>query len=571
MTIFLTPTYHLKTEKDNNTISNNLDKFLLAKINNLRTNKNIKEYKKKLCDLIKDYLDSTGYFNFTLDTNTYSDAIILEILKRCVIRKENIIFLFPLPKDKTSPSIPPPPPYPSFYNAGEIKRRADEICQAFTASGYPFASVITDIVSPNSNPNDTVEITYYIEPDNYYLFTHPILKGDFKIKKEILLKDIEVKPQEPFSHLKIEKSLQRLNSRNYISVANALLPVIPTSNIDNFYSSKGNYITIPFLISDKYGMGLDGAIGFSSSSMTKQSIYGKLKFDFVNLFHRGETAHFSYSGDLSKQEIDIEYLQPWILMQPLIGTLDGRIEVANEKYGYFHSSIGILFEPSIRWYTGLRLVASDATQNDSINSKSNTFIGSDIVILKSNREYEDKKLSFEFSIVAGSGFSKQQRLISRSHIDFKSSLHLPLPLHTALVLKLFSGNILTRDTTLTIPEMYQIGGSKSIRGYLEKEFPFTNVIYTQNEYHFYFRKSSSLYLFCDVGVGGRLYIFNEIKKASPPHKMLGYGIGIKSPTAIGTLYLELARNIFDSQNILGRIHIRFQSLFSSDIDNIFSK
>ncbi|MCX7726268.1 MAG: BamA/TamA family outer membrane protein, partial [Chitinispirillaceae bacterium] len=167
-------------------------------------------------------------------------------------------------------------------------------------------------------------------------------------------------------------------------------------------------------------------------------------------------------------------------------------------------------------------------------------------------------------------FSKQKRLISRSHIDFKGSLHIPLPLHIALVLKLFSGNILTKDTNLTIPEMYQIGGSKSIRGYLEKEFSFTNVIYGQSECHFYFRQTSSLYLFCDAGFGGRWYPLNDIQRTEMVEKMVGYGTGVRVPTAIGTLSLELARNIFDSKNTLGRVHIRFQSPFSSEIDNIFS-
>lgn len=567
MTISLSPSYSCNVQGDRNLNCKEFYNFFSSRTE-LISNKRNKEYQKKLCYLLKDFLDSSGYFNFTIDTNTSSDTLVISLGKRCIIKKENIILLSPLSNIDT-PLSPPAPGYPVVYNSDYIKKRAESIGRAFTAKGYPFVSVTTDVVL-NRNIYDTAEITYYVEPDKYYTFTFPILSGNFNTKKEILFKDIGIKAKDPFSHLVIENSLRRLNSRNYITEARALSPIITRNKNDSSSSSNDEYITVPFLISDKYGMGIDGAVGFGSSLTQEKRFYGKLRFDFVNLFHRGESAHFYYDGNQSTQEVNIEYIQPWLLMLPLSGAINGGIEVANENYGYFYGSIGVLFEPSLNWYSGIRFVASDVAQGDSTTNVNNTFIGTDIVIIKSCGQHEDRELCTDFSIVTGSGFSKQASLISRSHIDLNIGLHIPLPLHTGLVLNFFTGNILTKDTNLTVPEMYQIGGSKSIRGYPEKEFSFTNVFYAQSEYHLYFNQSSSLYLFCDAGIGGRWYIFSQIKANLLPQKMMGYGIGLRGPTAIGVLSIELARNIFDSKNTPGRVHVRFQSPFSSKINNIFS-
>ncbi len=508
--------------------------------------------------VIKQYLDSLGYFQTQSDTSPEGVITVL-VGKRTVVCGERII------------SVRPPPPdslesffgftYPRLFNASEVRERTGEIGRIYTGNGYPFVSITTDIVALKEK--DTVELVYYVDPDEYCTFSFPHLSGRFSTKRDIILRDIAIKTNTPFDRRAIDLTLERLRSRSYISEAAALPPLI-APNSDTLPEPE-HKIIVPFVVNDRSGLGLDGAAGMEAGTGERARFFGNVLFSFVNLFRRAEEAHFSYSGDRFRQKLDLSYTQPWLPGAPVAASVGGGLEVISETYGYMFGNIGLFYEPAVRWYTGIKMVGNSVSKNINAEGENGFFAGADIVLDYTPEPYRDGVWGRELSISAGSGIARKSRMHNRSHIDFIAGGHLPLPFHTAFLLRIRSGHIITRENDLVASEKYRVGGGGSLRGYIEDEFAFKTVVYGQSEYLYYFQNKTPIYLFLDGGIGFE----NEIGGKEFYRKMVGYGIGIRIPAPVGIFSIEWARNIGDTKSP-GRIHAGFRNTFSLASESRFS-
>ena len=539
-------------------------KFLLRRISQLATPRRSRQrtnpviYRKVARAIINAYLDSTGYFHPRWDTSS-SGVITLFPETRSVIGGERIITLRPPPPDSLNPN--PAPVYPQPFDASDVRERADEIGRLYTGNGYPFITVTTDI-QPTDRP-DTIELLFHVDPDELYRFTLPQLSGSFSTKRTLILRDLSIKPDSLFDDRAIDQSLQRLQARTYISSASAFPPLIASPGDTSTGTSRR--IIVPFVISDRSGMGLDGAAGVEIGTGDRPRFYGNVLFSFVNLFHSGEEARLSYTGDRARQRLDLGYAQPWFFGLPLIVTTGGGLEVVSESYGYLFGNLGLFYEPAIRWHAGVNLIGHTVSKNVNAAGENGSFAGADLVLARRPEPYRDGTWSRELIISTGSGLVRKNRMYNRSHIDFTAGGHLPLPFHTAILLRACSGHIITREGNLVASEKYRVGGSASLRGYVEDEFAFRTVIYGQSEYLYYFQPKAPVYLFFDGGIGFE----NDIGPGRQYRKMGGYGIGIRLPAVIGALSIEWARNIQDTRS-LGRIHVGFKNSFSSTTNGGFS-
>ncbi|MBN1578940.1 MAG: BamA/TamA family outer membrane protein [Chitinispirillaceae bacterium] len=507
-------------------------------------------YRRAARTVISEYLDSTGYFHPQWDSAPAGPLSVIPGT-RSTIGSERIITLRPPAPD--SSDLPAAPPYPRPFDAAIVKDRAGEIGRSYTGCGYPFVSVAADL---QTNRHDTIGLTFHIDPDEEYLFSRPELKGSFTTKNKLILRDLSIKPGARFDHRAIDQSLERLQTRNYITAAAALPPVIAASADSS--APPARRIIVPFVINDRSGMGLDGAAGLEVGSGDRPQVHGNIQFAFTNLFHSGEEAQLSYAGDRSRQRLDIGFSQPWFFGLPLVVDAGGGLEVVSEAYGYLFGDLGLFYEPAVRWRAGVNLNGHTVSQDARAAGENGSFAGADLVLARSPEPYRDGAWCRELTIATGSGLTRKGRLYNRSHIDFTAGGHLPFPFHTALMLRVNSGHLITRENALVPSELYRVGGNGSLRGYMENEFAFRTVVYGQAEYLYYFQPGTPVYLFFDGGIGFE----NDIGLNRSYRKMWGYGIGIRIPAGIGMLSVEWARNIQDIKS-MGRIHVGFKNSFAA--------
>jgi outer membrane protein assembly factor BamA len=505
----------------------------------------------------ENFFDSLGFFNIRFET-ALSKTVNIDIGKRCVVSGEVIESNPPL--NITFPQIE----YPVCFDAGDVKARADQIGHILAETGYPFANISIDI-SKNKNPvsgiADTARIFFKISPDQKYRFNEPMLKGNYKSSRKLLYNDIQFRKNDLFNINDVEETVRRLSSRQYITNVQALPPVILSRS--DTHNQNDTFVTVPLIVNDRYGMGIEGALGFSTAQQEKSTVQGNIRCSFLNLFHSGEAASVTYTGSKENQKFNVSLSKPWLFNIPLEMIAQGGMEIEKDYYGYLFGHLRFLYETGSVWKAGLGIKGEETTPaSDTVNAESGKFYGADFIILKNPDQYSKGVFSHELLLETGSGVARKEKNYSRSHIDFSTGVHVPYLTKYAFLLRFTSEHIISNETKLTPSELYRIGGYNSVRGYADDAFAFQTVFYGQFENMLYFNRSGSVYIFVDGGIGFK----NDESLRSGDHStMLGYGAGVRLPSKLGMMSVEWARNVQDSKSF-GRIHLRFQNTFSSIID-----
>jgi len=104
---------------------------------------------------------------------------------------------------------------------------------------------------------------------------------------------------------------------------------------------------------------------------------------------------------------------------------------------------------------------------------------------------------------------------------------------------------ITSEEEIPMPDQYELGGTRTLRGYREKQFRAGTVGWLSTECRQFIDQSTVLFVFFDVGV---------YDVDASPEWVFGYGPGLRSETALGIL--ELGYGVPKGSSILeGRIHI----------------
>jgi outer membrane protein assembly factor BamA len=505
---------------------------------------------------VRNFLDSLGFFSAQWDTlpgGRYS----VNPGDRASVASERITGTAAITLDSLSPFGCPRP-----YDAGEIRERVTEIGRRLTEKGFPFAAVSvsiapikTDTARAASVPGERLTVVYSVRPDRRCLFAAPRLIGALSTRRSLLFYDMQVKKGELFDSRKIEATEDALRRRPYIAYAEAgtvaVLPYELRERNDTAVSQDVEYVSVPFYLKDRTGLGIEGALALNSRQGGGTFLQGDLTLSFLNLFHSGERASMVYGGDKTYQKFHVDAAKPWLFGAPLTASASFGLEVHENGYGYLSGETAAMVELQKRWNAGLGVKGSETTLDQT--GQSWRYFGADFRLVRLPERLKDGFFASELSLAAGGGIAERERNHTRSQVEFAGGIHAPLLNHQAVRLRIVYQQIITDEDTLADAEQYRVGGYRSVRGYFENEFAFRTVAYDQLDYMYYFSAAGSAYVFLDDGFG----FAQSLTKArwGDRTEFLGYGLGIHIPARLGTLTLEWARNRSDTKS-WGRINVQ---------------
>ncbi|MBN2188680.1 MAG: BamA/TamA family outer membrane protein [Chitinispirillaceae bacterium] len=513
---------------------------------------------------VRNYLDSLGFFHAEWDTLPGSRYAV-NPGRRAVVVAERI------------PGAPPavldsiPVFYgPRGYDAGDLRRRVAEIGRRMAEKGYPFAHIS---VSISSTAPDSLAVSCEVRLDRKCLFAAPQLIGAKATRRQILMRDVRVRTGELFDIRKIEATCGALLRRPYIRSAQAgaitALSYALRSDIDGGKPAADtedvDYVSAPFFIKDRTGLGIEGALGFGSRQGEKNYLYGDLSISFLNLFRSGESAALRYAGDRFYQQFHGEASKPWLFGSPLTASASFGLEVHENDYGFLSGAVSVLAGLGSRdiWNAGIGITGTETTADSSRQSR--RYFGADFLLSRLREQCREGAVARELSLSAGGGIAGQERKFTRSHVEFTGGIHVPFRQRQAVRVRVVSRHLITGEDAdaLAAPEMFRVGGCRSVRGYMENEFAFRTVVYDQLEYCWYYGPAASAYLFTDNGFGFEQSLTTA--RWGDRTEFLGYGMGIRIPARLGTLTLEWARNISRSDRTSwGRINVKISNNNSID-------
>jgi len=283
----------------------------------------------------------------------------------------------------------------------------------------------------------------------------------------------------------------------------------------------------------------DGVVGYMPSPRPGEGGYlvGLVDLRFRNLFGSGRRLGARwYRENRMTQEVEVRYLEPWVLSMPL-----------NAGLGFFQRRQDSLYV-QFRYDLGVDAVVSEALTLGASFNRSDVYPAEGYgrgVLHQSNTMTVGGSLRYDTrdnAVRPASGilyFTEYQTgrkesagRVSMQRITMDLSLYLRL-----LVRQVVAAEIHARDvesSQLDPSDLFRLGGTRTIRGYREGQFTASRAAWTNLEYRFFTGARSYVYGFLDVGL-----IDRSAGTSTGRLTRAGYGAGLHIDSSVGLIGVNI--------------------------------
>ena len=449
-----------------------------------------------------------------------------------------------------------------IFNKFNIESNIGEILTYYENNGYPFIKVVitsVTFINDSTSRNSFADIRLKIDKGTLNKIDKIEIAGNSKTKDYVITRELRIKTGEFYSQKKIEELPDRLNRLRYFE------PV----SVPAFYLNPKNEGVLVVNIKEKETNNFDGILGYVPGTGTNQTGYltGLVYVTLRNLFGTGRAGSFRWQQlDRNSQELEIHYLEPWFLGYPF--NLNGSLFQRKQDSSYVERKI----EGNVEFLATEDLSASfDIASDVIIPTISDTYIpnvfNSSALITGVSLKYDtrDDPYAPTKGVTFNNSYSLSQKKIKgpaqliTQYI--KTSVHLQrITVDFNIYYLFFNRQVAAlglhgrelRGSFFENADLFRLGGTSSLRGYLENQFLGSRVAWSNLEYRFLLTRRSYIFTFFDTGYFLRAAEPDRNIEKLEDFKM-GYGLGLSVETGLGVLGVSFALGKGDSFS-QGKIH-----------------
>jgi outer membrane protein insertion porin family len=463
-----------------------------------------------------------------------------------------------------------------------LERDIDALLSRYDRIGHPFAKVEVGNVSlsPDS-ASPGLEISLLIEEGPPVTIDEITVSGNRETKDHVVVRETGVRLHEPFDEERVNKIQPRLNRLGiFSSVSSPELYVIPPPGAPPGPSQGSAGLLIK--VEEGNANTFDGILGYAPGAKEGEggSVSGMATVSMHNLFGTARKLDVHWQRDNSEsQEIALQYVEPWVLDQPVSLTAGFRqrqqdssyiqrgIDVKADLLLTESLTIGGVFSHSV-------VIPSSASAVQSVSDSRTITAGVDIQL-----DTRDDLISPASGALYRTGYRVGSKSVfsaplfstnaprggSVQKISLDADMFLELVSRQVLAVGLH-GRQITADR-VELSDLYRFGGTNTLRGYRENEFLGSRVAWLNTEYRFILARRTFVYGFLDAGY---YYLPPDVSapntaitpEESPASQKLkyGYGIGIRLATALGNIGVSIGFGEGDSFGE-GKLHVGLANAF----------
>lgn len=443
-----------------------------------------------------------------------------------------------------------------ILNARELQSSVARIQEEYRKDGYILAKI------SDMNIDQTGALKIWI---NEGVLEGYAVKGNEKTKERVILREMRMKPGEPFDVKKARRSMQRVYNLGFFEDVNMKL---------NPGSTDGAVILETDVVEKR-----TGNFGIGAGYSTDDGFLGMINVGDTNFRGTGDAVSVSYEfgGDEDDARgFTFSYRRPWLDSKETSGTL----RLYNRTYEYSdYDTGGNLKEEYMRRYSGGEITFGRPMSEYSTN----------LVTIRSRKdEYKrhtangnagDRSQTADGKKWIADNFGRTNSIILQHVTDTRDNIYYPssggrvsLEAEVAGIGGDFNYQKYTIEDrrffkagksqvwafrgqygfgTGDIPETneYRIGGQDSLRGYRDDQFRGDHMYLFTAEYRFPLLKKVQGALFTDWGAAWESGFVPDESKGS-------VGIGLQLETPVGPIRLDYGRGSDG-----GRVHFSIGGVF----------
>ncbi|MFC1553551.1 outer membrane protein assembly factor [candidate division KSB1 bacterium] len=460
--------------------------------------------------------------------------------------EENLIDLSVL-KDNTAAS------------KSEIESIISGIIEKYENDGYPYVIIYNDdirIASSNTLDLKNVTIDLRIEKRKQTYVDSVSVSGNIYTNENVLIRESRLRTGEKFRSSSLEEAAKLIRN----------LPFIESVEDIDLYESKNSKSVVEIKIIERPANNFRGILGYVPDGNFEKGYYiGEFSYESENLLGSGRKFNTEWRKlDRNTKLINIGYLEPWILNQPVNLSLMFNQDFQDSSYNTRKFEVGI-------HYRLTNFITAHA-----IFGKEQVFPENEGVEYFNLRKSSNTIYEFGFSytnmdnlnnpskgINYYSSLTEQKRKLSAGTLDgqdsfadkiIKADLAFALPLRGQAVSFTNFSFRQTKNNQNNIPitQKWYLGGSRTVRGYKEKQFLADKIFWYNHELRYILSRYSRIFLFSD---GGFYQNSGDITR-----KIFGYGFGMRIDSKAGIIGFDLGLSKSDTFST-AKLHFFLQNYF----------
>ncbi|MGM5629808.1 ShlB/FhaC/HecB family hemolysin secretion/activation protein [Apibacter raozihei] len=432
------------------------------------------------------------------------------------------------------------------YSTSNVDSLVNIIHYYYLKKGYAFNQITTDF----NFSKLPVEATVSVDLNNKRIINSFVIAGYTNLPKGIK-KELEYDfIGKPYEDSRLKEISDKLKASNFIlEDKNPQVLFTPDSTAIYLYLKK------------KKASSFDGILGFGNDQNGKLKLNGQIRLSLGNIFNSFETINLNWLSTPEKsQNFDFQVHVPYLFKTKLGTETQLNIFKQDSTFANIKLKEHLYYQYSYNQRIGVEGSFENSRyvlNSDTINSNfSKSGLGLTYQYLeKSNLSLLGNKNLYAIKGSIFRNIPENQNNLTEYELSAKIEKLFKLSSSHYIKSRIDAATLLS--DTLTINELYRLGGLKSIRGFNEQSIYANAYLAASLEYRYVPFEEMFFTVFADVA-----WTENKYRNSHP--FLLGTGIGINFLTRFGIFSLNYAVGKYDSEPVNfsdSKVHIGIQASF----------
>jgi outer membrane protein assembly factor BamA len=443
----------------------------------------------------------------------------------------------------------------AVFRWSRVAHDADLIVEYMENVGYPFARADVDWQAQDSLAQ-VMDVHFLVSSGPLTKLEFIAFPGNRQTQADLLRRETRLKIGDLYDQRRVETARRRLARLDFIR--RAARPEIAVNDAGE--------TGVRFPVEEARSTRLDAVAGYLPASQGRAAVLsGLVNLEFLNLFGTGRRGRVHWERPNERvQAAELSYCEPWILGQPLALRVDFGQRVEDTMYVSRKISARAELEPGARttlWGTlQYEAVFADSASAAQLNLPNNRTSYAEAGLAFDTRDHPTNPRSgVFFSTYAGSGWRRREQAASgegagsfrQQRVGMDSEIAQELFPFWVADASVHARALETTEPVVLLPDLYRLGGARTLRGYREEQFLGSRVGWASAELRYLLGTASRVFAFCDAG---SRYLANSTLVR------VGAGVGLRIETNVGVWGFDYGVGQ-DDRLLSGKIHVSLQSSF----------
>ncbi len=417
-------------------------------------------------------------------------------------------------------------------------------------AGYPFARLE---IKEMSLTGDSLGVLAKMQSGPRALLESVQVIGLKSTRPNVVVREARLSPGTPYSPSRVEEARHHIRK----------LPFIAAVSPPALVSLGSNRYDLLFQVEEARSNSFDGVVGYQPGSDGEEGVVtGLLDLSFKNLFGTGRKAYVHWErASQNQQALELSYEEPWVLGLPFNLWGSFRQEIRDSLYLERRISAGAVW-PALDVLSLQGSVYQEEVLPDSAGEVygiyRSTERGGAAAVVYDTRDFPEnptRGLFYRSSAAASvKDYTSTSGLdnVDLRHYETDAEISLPVIGRQIINLQVHGRYLQSDEDPIPQPDLYRLGGTRTLRGYREDQFLGYLVGWGSVEYRFWLDRESRVYAFFNQGY----YEWKPNGNGAPQRRWpWGYGVGFRQGTRIGIIGFDFA---LGEEDVLSTAKVHFR-------------